>query len=425
MSTPSTQFDKEGLPASLIKKDALKVRIDAGLPLTAFADLRTAELTPQFQLSYEYTVSNTDITSITTTGSGTVIQENAMAVVSTGTDIGSTATLRSKRHAKYRSGFGGLLRFTDLFTSPVAGTSQIFGMLDELGSSATFKNGLAIGYDKAIDNGLTFCFLRYANDVLYETRIQDWNDPLDGSGDSEDVIDHTTLNVNAIRFQFLGAGAFQLLREEDQTGILEPVLEVNYSNKHIVPSSFNPNYHSTQYVDNGATTANLTLKCSSTAYFIEGKTKYSELQQPHFSTEERTATNVTGEVPIVTIRNKSTYASKTNFIDIIAQRMLGSIEASSANNLGNLRLISNVTLTGESFFDKNITNSVVEIDVSATSFTGGEEIIPVPLAGKNDKFAESLVDLEIIIAPGETLTIAGSSSNSATMNAALLWKELF
>ena len=35
--------------------------LDETLPLSAFGDLRTIELSPQFQGSFEYTVDNTDL----------------------------------------------------------------------------------------------------------------------------------------------------------------------------------------------------------------------------------------------------------------------------------------------------------------------------------------------------------------------------
>jgi len=43
-------------------------------------------------------------------------------------------------HSKYKAGFGGLGRFTALFTTGVASTSQWVGLFDEFGSTADFKN---------------------------------------------------------------------------------------------------------------------------------------------------------------------------------------------------------------------------------------------------------------------------------------------
>lgn len=396
------------------------------LPLSAFKDLRTAELHPQFQYSFEYTVDNTELTTNTITNSGTVTQANAMAVIGSGTTTDSTALLQSARHAKYKSGFGGLLRYTDLFTAPVEGTSQLIGLADELGSTSSFKNGLMIGYDKNVNNGTVFGFFRYANDVTFAVDITDWDDPLDGFGPSGDTLVPTNLNVNGIRFQFLGAGLIELERELDIGGDLEPAHLINYSNRNTQPSSFNPNYFATIFVDNGITTSNMVLKSSSLAYFVEGKTDLIELQQLHHSSGIQVSAAVTGEIPLFTIRNKTSYASKTNFIDIVLELFTGSIEATSANNLGQVRLVKNATLGGTpAYADINTTNSVVEIDVAATSLSGGIEIPPFLLAGKNDKIVFSLTEYDIILAPGETMTAAGTSVSSATMTNALMFKELF
>ena len=47
------------------------------------------------------------------------------------------------------------------------------------------------------------------------------------------------------------------------------------------------------------------------------------------------------------------------------------------------------------------------------------------LAGKNDEFRRELIQSKIILNPGDTLTIAGSSANSATIDAQVTWRELF
>jgi len=117
------------------------------------------------------------------------------------------------------------------------------------------------------------------------------------------------------------------------------------------------------------------LKSSSYAYFIEGKTKYQELHQPIQTTGEIEKTSVTTEVAVFTIRNKSTYASKTNYIDILIESVSASIESSGANNLGSIRLVRNATLGGTpSYTDINTNNSVVDYDTAGTTVTGGVEL---------------------------------------------------
>ena len=389
--------------------------------VAAFGELLCAALTPQYQGTFEYTVDNTELNTNTVANGGTVTQATAKALVGTSITTASTAMLQSKQHAKYRSGFGGLARFTAMFTTPVALTDQFVGIMDTTGG-APFKNGLGVGYN----NGTTFGFHRWANGSINTVAQSAWDDPMDGTGDSGMTLDQTKLNVFQIRFQFLGAGAIQLFIESDTTGGFVLAHTIHFTNQNTLPSSYNPNYHHTIYVDNKATVSDLVVSASSYAYFIEGKTMLKELHQPQFSTGLQQQTTVTTETAIVTIRNKSSYASKTNYIDLFLELIFGSIEANSANNLGSIRLVKNATLGGTpAYTDINTTDSVVDFDVAGTTVTGGKTLFSLPLAGKNDRVFQDVTKFNIILNPGEWITMAGTSANSATIEAGFLWKELF
>ena len=391
------------------------------LPLTAFGDLRTAELSPIFQGSFEYTVDNTELTENSAVAPATVTQANGMAVVTTSTTAGKKASLKSKTHAKYMAGIGGLLRFTAIFTTPVAGTFQWAGIMDELGSTASFKNGFSIGY-----NGTSLCIARFQNDVLFQVNRDSWDDKLDGTGASGMTIDTTKLNVFEIRFQYLGGGAIQFFVEDDSTGNFVVFHKILYANLNTSPSVYNPNFHYFIFADNGATTNSIVVKSASYAYFIEGKSELSEIHQPQFSSGAKQKIAVTSEVAIFTLKVKTSYAGKTNFIPILIENIGASIEASSANNLGIIRLVRNATLGGVPFYsDINTTDSVVSIDTAGITVTGGKTLMSFQLAGKNDKINERLLDLKLILQDGDTITLTGSSANSATINGNILWKELF
>jgi hypothetical protein len=170
----------------------------------------------------------------------------------------------------------------------------------------------------------------------------------------------------------------------------------------------------------------LIIKSSSYAYFVEGKTSFVELHQPENASGAKEKTSVTTEVAIFTIKNKSTYASKTNFIDIVLIGAGAAVEASSANNLATIRIVQGAALGGTpSYSDINTNNSVVEIDTAGTTVTGGKELGAGILAGKNAQFRIPLLESKIILGPGETFTVAGSSANSATIDAQISWRELF
>lgn len=390
-------------------------------PVTSFGDLRNAELTPIIQTNFDYTVDNTELTTNTVVNGGTVTQSDAMAVVSTSTTTASTALLRSKVTAKYKSGLGGLLRFTTIFSTPVAGTQQYMGVADETGSSVAFENGYMIGY-----NGTDFGMQRFKNDTQTTILQTNFDDPLDGTGASGITLDPTKLNAWEIRFQYLGGGPIEIWVDSQYTGKFVQVHVEQYANQNTSPSVYNTNFKAAIYSDNGATTSDITIKTASFAYFIEGKSPFLVSIQPHQSSENVQKTSVTTETALLTIRNRSTYASKTNFIDTVLEAVTVSIEANSTNNLGYFRLVKNATLGGTpSYSDINTSDSILEIDTAGTTVTGGKEFINIGMAGKNDRIFEILLPLSIVVSPGDTITLSVYSTNSATFNGALLFKELF
>ena len=401
-----------------------KLQVDVNFPLTAFGDLRTAELSPIFQGSFEYTVLNTELNTNTITNTGTVTQSNGKALIGSGTTTNSTAELKSYHPAKYKAGLGGLVRFTAMFTTPVANTLQYAGITDEIGSGATYKNGYTIGF-----TGALMSIQRWQNDVLIPVLRADWDDKLDGTGASGITIDPTKLNVFGIRYQYLGAGMIYFQIENSNTGEFVTFHTIKYANLNTTPSTFNPNYRFSLFASNGSTTSNIIISSCSYAYFTEGKTKEIELHQSQFATGTRQKTTVTTEVACFTIKNKTTYPtalSKTNFITIMLERLSSSIDNNGATNLAEVRLVKNATLGGTpSYADINASNSCIAIDVSGTTVTGGVTLLVQDLTGKNDSKNENLVPYTIYLSPGETVTASVKSVTSATMNARILWKELF
>jgi hypothetical protein len=386
---------------------------------TTSDELSVAELSPIFQYSFEYTVDNTELTRNITTGGGNITQADAMGVVSTSATAGSTACLQTVRQARIRPGQGAIGAFDTLFeTGGVTGTVQYAGLVDKTGVTESFENGYVVGF-----TGTEFGFHIFQNDVKFSTPISEWDDPLDGSGKSFMEIDTSELNFWRIQFSLAG---LMLWVFNYATGAFIKAHTIRNANKKIAPSIFMPNLRLMIFADNKAAAVDLVVKAESMSYFVEGKTEPILVHQPSRSSDIQTKTGVTDEIAIFTIRNKAIYAGKQNFIEAILQDFVCSIEASSANNLGALRIVRNAALGGTPVWsDINATNSVMEIDTSATTVIGGKLITAVTLSGKNDDKDKPLLELKENLAAGESVTVAGSSANSATINSALLLKELF
>lgn len=117
---------------------------------SAFGEHSVAEPTPIVQLSFVYG-TNPGQTDAYANASGSVTQANRMLLVSSGAAANSSGEMRSKRILKYNAGQGAMARFTALFTSGVANSTQMVGTGNE-------SDGFFFGY-----NGTSFGVLHRRN----------------------------------------------------------------------------------------------------------------------------------------------------------------------------------------------------------------------------------------------------------------------
>lgn len=113
---------------------------------TAFGELSFAELTPVVQLQFPYIVNSALID--TKLNNGTAAIDNHRLKLSTGSGANRGAIMASRTPIKYNPGQGGLARFTTIYTTGVANSTQIHGIGSE-------SDGYFFGY-----NGATFGVLR-------------------------------------------------------------------------------------------------------------------------------------------------------------------------------------------------------------------------------------------------------------------------
>lgn len=113
---------------------------------TAFGEQLVAQLDPVIQLTFPYNVNSQLVTAFNNGGTSTI--SNSMLVLSTGAAANQYSKIYSVRRCKYRAGMGVRARFTALFTTGVANSTQIIG----IGSDTEF---FGFGY-----NGTSFGILR-------------------------------------------------------------------------------------------------------------------------------------------------------------------------------------------------------------------------------------------------------------------------
>ena len=387
--------------------------LDISLPRGAFGELETVEPTPVVQADFIYNV-NADMVDSTVTGSGTVTQADSMVVLQTTAATSSSAMVETKRFLKYRPGQGCHVRGTALFTTGVANSEQLFGAGDDV-------DGLFFGF-----NGTSFGIMTRNNSVDTWVAQADWNgDVMDGTGGSSNPtgqnLDPTKGNVYQINFQWLGFGLIEFAIEDANTGRFVPVHSIAYANANTVPSLRNPSFPILWSVENTTNNTNITLKGASCVGEVEGKIEYLGPTNAIGNTKTGVTTTLTN---ILTIQNKSTYQSITNRTPV---NLLKYSIAVDGNKPAEFQLIKNTTLGGTpSYTDISTNTSVIDYDTAGTTISGGQVIDFGTLGATGNASESGTSTTDIILLPGETLTIAVRATTATTdATVAIRWVEDF
>lgn len=360
-----------------------------------------------------------------TQGGGTVTSANSMAVLSTAASSGSIAQLQSNNTIVYRSGHEAYAYFSVAFTGAFAATSsQFIGPID-------YQNGFAIGFD-----GSTFGVTRRTNTVNTFTPQSQFNgDKLDGTGTSRFTYNPALLNVFRIAYGYLGSSIIKF-QISDQNGNWITFHTIPFPNSSSTPSILQPYLPITARVENlaGASSV-LTLKTASWNAGIIGQFNTSSFR---YSTTNNTITPDAGglETFILTIRNKTIFNNQPNKIPIRVSAFGGgglSTRVSTNASVDALRLYLNATVTGTSFSDINPGNSVVEGSTTGTYVAGtGNELLTRILSNVSQSPIISFIPqgtYDIILLPGDTLTITGQYINNTNPNVPVIggiaWEERF
>lgn len=157
------------------------------LPLSGFGELFCIEPTPRIQIDAAYGILTTDVETLTDGVSGGATASAGLFTCTTGTGVGGYGVIRSRRVVRYRPGQACLLRFTSLYTAPVALSLQMAG-----GFTAT--EALLVGY-----SGTTFGWLRRRAGAVAIWRLT----VTVGAGGAETL----TVRINGTNFTVSAAGA--------------------------------------------------------------------------------------------------------------------------------------------------------------------------------------------------------------------------
>ena len=379
------------------------------IPLTAFNDLRSTNLTPMAGWTFNYNI-NADYIITTIANGGAVTQANSMAVLSTSIASNGSARISTRNVLRYSPGLGALVRFTAIFTTGVALSQQIIGIGDD-------TDGFFFGY-----NGADFSILRLSNGVFNWVPQVSWNgDVMNGTGTSGMTINQTLGNVYTIQYQWLGFGVINFFIENTTTG--QPILvhRIQYPNTASVPSVFNPTFPITARVLNNGNTSNVVLQSPSAMAFVEGDGSSQAIVTANSAIASVSLTTPTDQ-NVLTLRNTATFASKTNRTRI----RLNSISCSDeGTRTVRFKVIRNATFGSTlTYTPINTATSVVEYSSTLSSATGGVLVLAfeISINASNQLLVDSLT---IYLNPGETLTLQATSALSTQLDCSISWEELW
>ena len=396
------------------------IELDSSL-LSAFGTLESDKLTPVMQGDFVYGL-NTQIwqTAVTDGAGATVDTHEGRLRIQGGTAAAGYAYQLSRKPIKYRAGQGIKLRATPIFTTGLADSVQLFG------AGAVVTNAPYDGYFFGY-NGVAFGIAHDVRGVAAWTAQTSWNVNTLTAGSF--ILDPTKGTPMMIVYPYLGYGNIMYYVQNPNTSRWVLVHVIKYANTTASTQLSNPSLYLMGGVWNAGNTTNLTIYCGSVGAFISGERSY--VGNPR-GTAYNNKSAITTETNIVSLRNATTYNGLANRGLI----RLASFSPSSSSNAGVsvFVFLIGATLGGTPAFapydgttaDNGVTitsgNSIVSVDTAGTTIADGRRIYSVTVENPGGQHID-LLNEDIFIAPGETLTISAASTNSSLMGCSINWSE--
>ena len=315
----------------------------------------------------------------------------------------------------------------------------------EIASDSDFAAGSAW---RAYQNGDTVTFLAQAlgdktgtfsfasssaTGSLVETRAgsnavetfitqENWNnDAMDGTGPSGMTLDPSKGNVFEIKLQYLGYGAITFFVENQDTGRFTLVHTIKYANLNTSPSLSNPSFKVGWFAASLGSTTDIYTFGASGMVGIEGEQQPRRLPDAQESEKSGVGSTYTN---IITVRNRNTFNARVNLSEILPSNIEVAVDGTK---ISQYRVILNAVLGGEPNWQyEDEDHSIAEYDTAATTATLGSnsQLILAGVLGKTANTSAILVDYDIHLIPGDTITIAVRTTSGSTDAAvSITWLE--
>lgn len=399
-------------------------------PADSFGRMNVAQPVTLFEAQFNYGLQPSLFDQYVTNGNIVHVPAHSAVRLSTGGGtVGNRAVFQSRKYIRYQPGKAHNLLWTCVLGSPKADVRQIAGLIDD-------EDGLAFVQD---GSGLGVLMRTSTSGMVVDNIVPqaEWNlDRLDGTGKSEIPLDVTKNNIMVIDMQWLGAGRVRW--GFDFGGHITYCHQSQWANTVELPFMRTANLPFRVEIKNtGSADGETTLDFTCVTVYSNGGSKQSFLTRSTNNAEAtagadslRSVTSATEALPVLSIRPRASFNGLTNR----GQVRPTSCQVASKDAAVAYSIIQNGTLVDASFSDVN-SDSIVEVDTSATGISGGIVVasgylgadIGMPGMGFTTRDMENIILSNNIQGDTtETLTVAIRLADGVSSGCAggFTWQEL-
>jgi len=287
---------------------------------------------------FSYGKSDYDLKPEEVTGTGTVtIEKSNLLTVSTGTDTNGASAVESFNSIRYRPGHTVMSHFTALFTDPTANNAhQWIGIADGL-------NGFAIGFEDGV-----LSTTRMRAGVHHHTGIEDFNGDIDMT--TFEMLEPETNQFNTIH-------TIEYHNENEETHIELPYLPIKMS------------------VENTGNNTDIQIRSGSWQGGVMGicaACGNRGFTYPYAVGSVNIKTAI-GTTPVILagFKNVANFQGFANKIRAELSKFSFTPFNATEDTEVTVQLVRGATVTGGTYVNVDSTNSIMQVNDTATGFTGG------------------------------------------------------
>lgn len=245
----------------------------------------------------------------------------------------------------------------------------------------------------------------------------DWN----GEG-AFNGFDPSLGNVYKISYQYLGFGAIKFYIENPEDGEFDLVHTIKYPNTDTVPSLGQPSLRALIYSASLGSTTDLSVKCASYGAFIQGLAPRGTRNPRGYQSTQSVSTSFTN---VITFRNRRTYNSRYNQIEILPKILTVSNE-STKNVVVQILASTGDPFAGDTNFQEVGSDLITDVDITANTLNAsGYRVLQSYTVSGGGSLNVDLDNSDIVVPPSLKFIVVArvTSGTSANVTASFSWIE--